>query len=72
MDRPCAEGTVAYSGISTIDANGDALAQLATIIQDMKAFFTTFIPNCQPNILVKKNEKLDRWAVKLTDKFNSI
>jgi len=72
MDRPCAEGTLAYSGISTIDANGDALAQLATIMQDQKDFFSTFIPNCSANILAKKSEKLDRWLAKLTDKYNSM
>lgn len=72
MDRPCAEGTAPYAGISTIDANGDALGQLATIIQDQKDFFTSFIPNCSANILAKKTEKLDRWFTKLSDKYNSI
>lgn len=72
MDRPCAEGTAPYSGISEIDPSGDALVQLGDIIQDMKDFFGTFIPNCKANVLTKKNEKLDRWALKLTEKFNKI
>ena len=72
MDRRCAEGAAEYSGISSVDPSGDALGQLSTILSDMKSFFQSFIPNCQPRNINKKNEKLDRWEVALTEKFNTI
>lgn len=70
-DRKCAENTAPYSGISKVDPAGDALSQLTTIIDDMKAFFDSFIPNCQPKIYQKKIDKLGRWELKLAAKYNS-
>ena len=72
MDRRCAEDAAEYSGISSVDPSGDALGQLGTIMGDMKSFFGTFLPNCNPRNAQKKNEKLDRWEIALTEKFNTI
>jgi len=74
MARNCAKnhGDPTYTGISSVDANGDALGQLQTIITDVTAFFDTFIPDCLPRNYNKKTEKLTRWQAALTDKYNSI
>ena len=56
-----------YTGITDIDANGDALPQLSTIVSDMKNFFTTFMSDCTKTrndgktTLQVKNERLDAW-----------
>ena len=74
MARNCAKnnGDPTYTGISAVDANGDALSQLQTIVSDMTAFFDTFIPDCLPRNHEKKTQKLARWESALTAKFNSI
>ena len=48
MTKPCAveAGAPNYTGITTIDENGDASNQLTTIVDDMESFFNEFLANC--------------------------
>ena len=48
LTKPCAveAGAPNYTGITTIDANGDASNQLTTIVDDMESFFNEFLANC--------------------------
>ena len=74
MARTCAHnnGDPTYSGISSVDPNGDPISQLQTIFTDMLDFFNTFIPDCLPRNYNKKEEKLNRWEAALRAKYNSI
>lgn len=72
LGRNCAAGTADYSGVSSVDPNEPALAQLSTIIADMTTFFGTFIPGCKQAVMDKKVAKLNRFEVDLTAKFNTL
>lgn len=67
-------GAPNYSGISTIDPNGDANAQLITIVDDMEAFFTEFLAGCtkvsaitQKTTLETKVDRIQAFEIKLAD-----
>ena len=74
MAEDCAKtiGNPIYTGISSVDANGDATNQLQTIVSDINAFFDSFIPDCLPKTYHKKTEKISRWEALFTAKYNSI
>ena len=76
MTKPCAveAGAPNYSGIATIDANGDATTQLTVIVDDMVSFFNEFLANCNTprqsdgkTTREVKVEKIETWEVKLID-----
>ena len=67
-------GAPNYSGIATIDPNGDAAAQLTVIVDDMEAFFTEFLSGCTKpretdgkTTLVNKVERIQRYELKLSE-----
>ena len=74
MAEDCAKtnGNPIYTGISSVDANGDAISQLQTIVSDINAFFDSFVPDCLPKTYHKKTEKISRWKALFTAKYNSI
>jgi len=72
MNRKCANQPTTFTGVSSIDPNGDGIVQLANIIQDMKDFFQDAISGCKPSLSQNVGEKLDRWEVLLDAKFNHL
>jgi len=69
MNRRCATQPTSFSGVSTVDPNGDGISQLGDIVQDMKDFFGQVVANCKPALLANVVAKLDRWETKLDAKF---
>ena len=75
MTKPCAveAGAPNYSGIATIDENGDPTSQLNVIVDDMVSFFNEFLANCNtPRSDGKttrevKVDKINTWEGKLID-----
>jgi len=76
LTKPCAveAGAPNYSGIATIDANGDASSQLTVIVDDMVSFFNEFLVNCNTprksdgkTTLEVKVDKIEDWELRLAD-----
>ena len=76
MTKPCAveAGAPNYSGIATIDPNGDANSQLTVIVDDMESFFNEFLVGCTKprgldgkTTLQVKVDKINTWEGKLAD-----
>lgn len=76
LTKPCAveAGAPNYSGISTIDENGDASSQLTTIVDDMESFFNEFLGGCtaqrqsdSKTALEVKVERIQAMETKLSD-----
>jgi len=76
LTKPCAveAGAPNYSGIATVDPNGDASSQLTLIVDDMESFFNEFLSGCTKQrvsdgktTLEVKVDKINTWEGKLTD-----
>ena len=73
MTKPCAveAGAPNYSGIATVDPNGDATLQLTDIVDDMESFFNEFLANCNTprgdglTTREVKVNKINTWEGKL-------
>lgn len=73
LTKPCAveAGAPNYSGIATVDPNGDATLQLTDIVDDMESFFNEFLANCNTprgdglTTREVKVNKINTWEGKL-------
>ena len=72
MAEDCAKanGNTIYTGISSVDANGEAISKLQPIVSDINAFFDFFIPDCLPKTYHKKTEKPRDWKLNLQQNVN--
>jgi hypothetical protein len=75
LNRPCVTdlGDPSYGGITDVDENGNDIAQLDTIADDMKSFFATYMAGCTntngygKTAVQQKSDRLDYWVQTLND-----